>query len=200
MPPARHPLPRAFYDRPSPAVARDLLGCRLLHAGPQGLCVGRIVEVEAYLGRDDPASHAARGLTARNAPMFGPPGHAYVYRIYGLHDCFNVVTGAAGDPMAVLVRAVEVEALPPGAYPRADGPGRLCRAFGISRHHDRADLCRAGPGCLWITTGPAVRGPVATTPRIGVADPRALRWFDPASGSVSGPRAARAAAPAGRLG
>ena len=168
-----------------------MLGCHLVHATPQGLRAGRIVEVEAYLGADDPASHAARGLTPRNAPMFGPPGHAYVYRIYGLHDCFNVVTGAAGEPMAVLVRAAEVEALPPGAYPRADGPGRLCRAFGISRVHDRADLCSAGPGRLWIATGPAVPDAVGATPRIGVADRQPLRLFDPASPAVSGSRAPR---------
>jgi DNA-3-methyladenine glycosylase len=157
-------LPSAFYRRDTLAVARDLLGrtlCRRLPAGD--VLRGRIVEVEAYDGPRDRASHAHRGRTARNAPMFEAGGIAYVYRVYGLHDCFNVVTGLAGFPAAVLVRATE----PPAPGVSASGPGRLCRAYRIDR---ALDGCSLAGRELWLEQGepvPATR--VRRTPRIGVA-------------------------------
>src|SRR4029077_6147640 len=101
------PLPRAFYDRASVEVARDLLGKTLWRRSEAGLTAGIIVETEAYDGANDPASHAWRGRTRRNAVMFGTPGHAYVYFSYGMHYCINAVTGSAGQSSAVLLRAIQ---------------------------------------------------------------------------------------------
>jgi DNA-3-methyladenine glycosylase len=163
LPPGLAPLPRAFYDRDTQAVARDLLGTFLVHQLPAGLRIGRIVEVEAYLGPQDRAAHSARGLTPRTAVMFGPPGHAYVYLVYGLHCCMNVVTEQEGHAAAVLIRALEPVS---GLTGSARGPGLLSRAMGIDRTRNGADLC-TGP--LWIsaTEGPAP-APIVRRPRIGV--------------------------------
>jgi DNA-3-methyladenine glycosylase len=158
-------LTESFYARPALTVARELLGTHLvLEEGGQRR-VGRIVETEAYIGEHDLACHAAKGLTPRTEVMFGPPGHAYVYLIYGMHHCFNVVTDAPGVGAAVLVRAVEpVEGLPPAA--RTDGPGRLCRAFGINMMHNRLDLKSSA---LYLRAGaPVPEARVAWGPRIGV--------------------------------
>ncbi|EAU64373.1 DNA-3-methyladenine glycosylase [Stigmatella aurantiaca DW4/3-1] len=127
--------------------------------------MGRIVETEAYIGEYDLACHAAKGRTARTEVLFGPPGRAYVYFIYGMHHCFNVVTETEGLAGAVLIRGVEpVEGLPP--HRRTDGPGRLCSAFGITLAHNRADLQTAG---LYLTAGVAVpEERVGQGPRIGV--------------------------------
>ncbi|HMK72309.1 MAG TPA: DNA-3-methyladenine glycosylase, partial [Myxococcaceae bacterium] len=125
-------LPRRFYERPALAVARDLLGKALVHRGPWGIRAARIVETEAYIGEEDLACHASRGRTARTEVMFGPGGHAYVYLVYGMHLCFNVVTGRVGHASAVLVRGVDaMEGIAAGA--RTDGPGRLTRVLGITR-------------------------------------------------------------------
>ncbi len=168
-------LPRAFFDRPVLKVARGLLGMTLVRrlAGGKHLA-GRIVEVEAYDGERDLACHASKGRTKRTDPMFGPPGHAYVYFIYGMHCCLNVVTGPEGYPAAVLLRALEplagAEWMAPGrAHPRklASGPGRLTRAFHVDLSHNRADLCLPGP--LLLALGdPVPARSVVRGPRIGV--------------------------------
>ena len=144
-------------------VARDLLGRTLCHRTRGGrMSRGRIVEVEAYDGPRDRASHAWRGKTPRNAPMFEAGGLAYVYLVYGMHHCLNVVTGEAGYPAAVLLRATE----PPHRGENASGPGRLTRAFRIDRAHDRASFL--GPD-LWLESGsPVPDTGVRRTPRIGV--------------------------------
>lgn len=171
------PLLPAFYDRPTERVARDLLG-RIIESVVDGVrCRARIVETEAYLGEHDPACHAAAGRTARTEVLYGPPGLAYVYFVYGMHWCANAVTRRAGLPSAVLIRAAEpVEGIETmrgrrgGHRPDRDltsGPGRLCQAMGISgtAHHGRP-LWATG---LRILAGtPAPRTQVAVTPRIGV--------------------------------
>ncbi|ADO74981.1 DNA-3-methyladenine glycosylase [Stigmatella aurantiaca] len=158
-------LPVSFYERPALTVARELLGTHLVLEEGGERRVGRIVETEAYIGEYDLACHAAKGRTARTEVLFGPPGRAYVYFIYGMHHCFNVVTETEGLAGAVLIRGVEpVEGLPP--HRRTDGPGRLCSAFGITLAHNRADLQTAG---LYLTAGVAVpEERVGQGPRIGV--------------------------------
>src|SRR5437667_11937188 len=123
-------LPRSFYDRDTTAVARELLGKDLVHVSRGVERVGRIVEVEAYLGSRDLAAHSARGLTERTKVMFGPPGHAYVYLIYGMYYCMNIVTEREGHAAAVLLRAIEPVRNVEG---RTQGPGLLCRSMGIDK-------------------------------------------------------------------
>lgn len=135
MKPAK--LPRAFYDRDTIEVARDMLGKHLVHVVAGVERVGRIVEVEAYLGPHDLAAHSARGLTNRTRVMFGPPGHAYVYLIYGMHWCMNAVTQAEGTASAVLLRALEPVRNIEG---RTQGPGLLCKAMGIDGRYHGHDL------------------------------------------------------------
>ena len=132
-----HRLPRAFYDRDTVEVAHDLLGKLLVHVCAGVERIGRIVEVEAYLGPHDLAAHSARGLSARTRVMFGPPGHAYVYLIYGIYYCMNVVTQAEGTASAVLLRALEPIANLEG---RTQGPGLLCRAMKIDKQLNGHDL------------------------------------------------------------
>ena len=127
----------SFYDRPTEIVARELLGAVLECTTPDGTASGRIVEVEAYLGPHDLAAHSARGLTPRTKVMFGPPGHAYVYLIYGMHWCMNVVTQKEGMASAVLLRALEPVANIEG---RTQGPGLLCKAMGIDGRYTGHDL------------------------------------------------------------
>jgi DNA-3-methyladenine glycosylase len=192
-------LPRSFYDRDTLAVARELLGCRLVHDTPRGRAVGRIVEVEAYHGEEDPACHAAAGLTARTAPLYGRPGFGYVYLIYGMYHCFNVVTRGRGHPSAVLVRALEpIEGLelmrerrasrrgverPIPDRELASGPGKLCDALGVSLAQNRADLVRSP---LRVEPGHAVEA-VVWTPRVGltVGTDRFWRCFVKGSPHVS---------------
>jgi len=189
------PLPRSFYDREVCLVARDLLGKLLLH-DQGGLTVGRIVEVEAYLARDDPANHAYRGRTRRNAAMFGPPGHAYVYAIHARY-CLNAVTEGEGVPSAVLIRAVEplagMERMQPrrgaeGLLELARGPARLCQAFAIDRRLDGWDLTRGQR--LWLAEAAGAdqpAGEVAVGPRVGVtsAQDLPLRFYFAANPFVS---------------
>jgi DNA-3-methyladenine glycosylase len=166
-PRAAQPLPRPFYARPTATVARALLGCVLCHDAGDTVRRGRIVEVETYT--DDDASHARAGRrTPRNAVMFGPPGHAYVYFTYGMHFCFNVVTERVDQPGAVLIRGLD-------GLPAAHGPGRLCRALGIDRRHDGLDLTSGA--ALWIESGglePGAR--VIRTRRVGIRRATALPW------------------------
>ncbi len=175
-------LPRAFYARDVRAVARDLLGLVLVSDLGDGRVSGRIVEVEAYGGERDPASHARPGRTARNASMYGPPGHAYVYFTYGMHHCANVVVETEGRASAVLIRALEPRsgllrmARRRGTSdPRrlVNGPGNLAEALGLDRTHDGADLTR---GPLWISSvRPVVAGErIATSRRIGIR--HAVEW------------------------
>lgn len=170
-------MDRAFYARDPEEVARALLGAHLAHGDRRG----RIVETEAYRGADDPASHAATGRTARNAPMFGPPGNSYVYISYGIHAMLNVVTGTEGAPSAVLIRAAEplegVEALRAARGVDDDtelcsGPGKLTEAFGIEKRHDDVDLTRGDPR---IEAGEA-GGEISRSPRIGVDSDAPLRF------------------------
>jgi DNA-3-methyladenine glycosylase len=156
------PLPRSFYDRDTILVAQDLLGRELVHVVGGRARRGRIVEVEAYLGPHDRAAHSSRGLTPRTRVMFGPPGHAYVYFVYGMHFCMNVVTEPEGRAAAVLLRALEplheIEA-------RTQGPALLCRALGIDQRHNGRDLTN---GSLFVAEGavPSIR--VVRRPRVGV--------------------------------
>lgn len=156
------PLARDFFERPTDSVARDLLGAFLVVEDGGQRRVGRIVETEAYDGFDDRASHASKGATKRNQVMFGPAGHSYVYLIYGMYNCLNVVTAETDYPAAVLIRAVEpVE----GTQGGTNGPGRLTRAMGIDRRHNLLDAT-APPLYYSAGTGPAPR--IVATPRIGV--------------------------------
>jgi DNA-3-methyladenine glycosylase len=164
---------RSWFDRSAAEVAPDLLGCLLVHDTPAGRIAGRIVEVEAYLGPEDLAAHSSRGETPRNAVMFGDPGHLYVYFVYGMHHCANVVCGPGTKPEAVLLRAAELtdgEELARqrrGAVPRhrlAAGPGNLASAFGIDRGLNGADLVR-GPVRIALGGRPEA---VDRGPRIGV--------------------------------
>jgi DNA-3-methyladenine glycosylase len=137
-------LPRDFYARPTLKVARDLLGKVLTLETAGTKKTARIVEVEAYLGGRDPASHAYRGLTPRTAPMFGPPGRSYVYFVYGMYYCLNVVTESDGVAGAVLLRGAEPLEGFDDAGPRAlAGPGKLARAFGLTTKHTNLDLIRS---------------------------------------------------------
>ena len=168
-------LGRAWFDRPSVQLARDLLGARLVHDSEAGVVGGRIVEVEAYRGPEDLAAHSSRGQTARNAVMFGPPGHLYVYLIYGLHHCLNVVAGPGHKPEAVLIRALEIdEGLALARVRRgerspaerlASGPGNVGQALGVDRRLNGSDLL-TGPVRVEPRLGRRPR--TSTGPRVGV--------------------------------
>jgi DNA-3-methyladenine glycosylase len=155
------------------------------------------METEAYLGADDPASHAFRGRTERNAPMFGIAGVAYVYLIYGRHHCFNVVTGGDQDPQAVLVR--RAAGVGPEASLRLGGPALLCRALSIDLSCNGVDLC--GPGCdqVWFEGAPSPPLQVLTTARVGVRDQSPMRFAVPVIGRGPVPGPQRKRAPKGSL-
>jgi len=156
-------LDRAFYDRDTIQVARDLLGKYLVHVSGDVQRIGRIVEVEAYLGPHDLAAHSAKGLTPRTRVMFGPPGHAYVYLIYGMHFCVNVVTEREGHASAVLLRALEPVKNLDG---RTQGPGLLCKAMGIDKRLNGHDLLSDD---FHVAAEPEARPPVIVRrSRIGV--------------------------------
>jgi DNA-3-methyladenine glycosylase len=176
------PLPQKFYDRDTEIVARELLGAVLRCETSDGVASGRIVETEAYLGPHDAACHAAAGVTARTHWLFGPPGVAYIYFIYGAHWCFNAVTREVGHGSAVLVRALEplegVELMRERRrHPRKDveltnGPGKLCAALGITGAQNGF---RLWDSALEIRRGePVPDAEVIVTPRIGIT--RAAEW------------------------
>jgi DNA-3-methyladenine glycosylase len=206
----------SFFARPAAEVAPDLLGCVIAHQTAAGLVAVRLAEVEAYAGASDPASHAFRGRTARNAVMFGPPGHAYVYFTYGMHFCVNLVCQREGDASAVLLRAGQViDGVPlaaarrsavgrAGAVPReidlARGPALLCEALGIDRSQDGADACGlASPLRVYAPQAPVLGADISRGPRVGVsraADVAFRFWItgDPAVSAYRAyaPRRARA--------
>lgn len=170
-------LPRSFYARPALVVARDLLGRHLVRQTGEQRLVGRIIEVEAYGGALDSASHASKGMTPRTEPMFGPPGHAYVYLIYGLHDMLNVVTDTTGEPGAVLIRAMtpvagEAAMIAHRGGKRgrqlANGPGKLAQALNVTRATlNRHDLCDGER--LWLEAGEPIADAFITAgPRVGI--------------------------------
>lgn len=203
--PGRRRLPREFFAGSAVETAPRLLGCVLEHETPEGLVAARLTEVEAYEGAADPASHAYRGRSRRNAVMFGPPGHAYVYFTYGMHFCVNLVCGPEGTARAVLLRSaaiVEGETLARGRRngesrqgdgavapliggkragrdlaPRdlARGPARLCQALGIDRRLDGADVCSPGSP-LRIRAAACPPGRVASGPRVGVSTAAEVPW------------------------
>jgi len=203
-----HPLSRAFFTRSPRRVARELLGKVLVRDDAGARLTARIVEVEAYLGEKDPAAHSAAGLTARNAVLFGPPGYAYIYFIYGNHYCLNVSCEPEGKAGGVLFRAVEpltgiekmtrargIEVPTSGGLRPTDlrkltsGPGRLCEAFGITRARDNGcDL--TSPGSLWIGDDGNRPGGIRITPRIGItkAVDWPLRYLVAGNEFVTGPR------------
>lgn len=177
-------LGRNFFERDTLKVARDLLGKFIVFNGVSHSrnsldygarnasrpCAGRITEVEAYIGQDDPACHAARGMTSRNRVMFGHGGFSYVYFIYGMYHCLNFVTEREGFPAAVLIRAV-VSSDVIGA---TDGPGKLCKAFGIDKTHSGIDLCESDT--FYVEDRGYKPACIKATPRIGIKVGRERMW------------------------
>jgi DNA-3-methyladenine glycosylase len=185
-------LPRSFYLRPTLDVARDLLRKTIIYHHAEGTLAADIVETEAYIGEDDPACHAAVGRTERNDVMYGPGGHAYIYFIYGMYHCFNVVTERAGFPAAVLIRAAEPvngEAIMArssnGSNKKiTDGPGKFCRAFGLTRVQNGMDLVGSQ---LYLVDRGDVIADVGISPRIGIrkGTDKLWRFYDRTSAWVS---------------
>ena len=186
-------LPREMFARGAVEVAPTLLGCVLEHQTPEGLVAVVLTEVEAYHGAADPASHAYRGRTARNAVMFGPPGHAYVYFTYGMHFCVNLVCLPPGTASAVLLRAGRVITgtelatarrsagrVPPGrAIPGRDlarGPGRLCKALAITREQNGADVCDPASPLRVRWPGQRAKLDISQGPRVGISVAADLPW------------------------
>jgi len=182
------PLGKKFFSRPTVDLAKTLLGKYLCLGNLKGI----IVETEAYLYRGDPGCHASRGLTARNAPMFGPAGRVYVYLIYGMYHCLNIVSGKEGEGEAVLIRALEpVQNIPAMQRRRktkklenlCNGPGKLTQAFGITKKHNNSSLFE---GPLYICGG-GKKPEICTSTRIGLSEGKELplRFFVKGSGFVS---------------
>jgi len=189
-------LPRSFYERPTLEVAPDLLGKYIVYHSPWGKLSARIVEVEAYIGENDPASHAYRGRTPRNAIMFGPPGFAYIYFIYGMYHCLNFVTEPEGKAAAVLLRAAEpaegeeiMRRLAGGKVGGAllGGPGKFCRAFGLTREQNGLDLTGDR---LYVEDRSVTVAHIKQTTRIGIkaGNDRPWRFVDADSQAVSNER------------
>jgi DNA-3-methyladenine glycosylase len=176
-------LSRDFFRGDTVKVAEEMLGSSLVRVRGRTVMVGRIAEVEAYRGSDDPASHAFRGMTARNEPMFGEPGHAYVYFTYGNHYCLNVTTQGSGTAGAVLIRALEpleglvsMRRLRPNVtdIELTNGPGKLTKAFGIDKSLNKIDMTKIGP--LFITRGSERDFSIARSTRIGIREGTDRPW------------------------
>jgi DNA-3-methyladenine glycosylase len=190
--PAAGLLPREFFARPSVAVAPDLLGCLIVHETAEGRVAVMLTEVEAYAGESDPASHAYHGRTARNAVMFGPPGHVYVYFTYGMHFCMNLVCQGDTGASAVLLRAGRVVDGAPLATARragrarraalreadlAGGPARLCEALGVDRSHDGADAADPASALRALAAPePVPAAAISRGPRVGVSRAMDVPW------------------------
>ena len=185
-------LDESFFSRPAEIVARNLIGTILVRQLRTRQLRGRIVETEAYVGPHDLACHAAKGRTRRTEVMFGPPGRAYVYFIYGMYEMLNIVTGGEGDAQAVLVRAADPL---DGWEENLSGPGRLARGFGIKLSENALDLTTSKK--LFVTPDPKSRPPrIVRTPRVGVDYAKhwkdeLLRFVDADSAAVSKPRPPR---------
>ncbi len=213
-------MERAFFDRPAVEVGPELLGCVLERESPEGIVAVELTEVEAYMGGADPASHAYRGRTPRNAVMFGPPGHAYVYFTYGMHFCVNLVCQPPGTASAVLLRAGKVIAGEELARSRrerragdggiadrdlARGPARLCQALGIDRALDGADVCAADSSLRIKRPSTSNHRRYDSGPRVGVSSAADIAWryWVPGEPSVSPyrphvPKKRKAVTPSGR--
>ncbi len=204
LPTLGKPLAREFFNRDSRVVGRELLGKLLIRREGRRKLVGRVVEVEAYLGKDDPAAHSFGGPTPRNMVMFGPPGFAYVYFIYGNHYCLNVSCQPEGNAAAVLFRALEpLEGIEQMALSRdltiegpkdlrllTSGPGRMAEAFGVTRERDNGkDLTTSRSG-LWLADDGFIPAEIAATKRIGItkAAEREWRYLIKGNPFVSGPK------------
>jgi DNA-3-methyladenine glycosylase len=195
-------LPREFFARPATEVGPELLGCVLRHEKPDGAVAVELTEVEAYMGSADPASHAYRGQTPRNAVMFGPPGHAYVYFTYGMHFCVNLVCQLEGSASAVLLRAGRIVAGEELARERrpssrrdsdlASGPARLCQALGIDMSQNGVDVCTEGsPLLVTRSTTDSYERKICQGPRVGISSAADLPWryWIDGDGTVSAYRA-----------
>jgi len=207
QPPHIRPLTRAFFARDTRRVARELLGKVLVRSEAKTRLTARIVEVEAYLGEKDPAAHAFAGRTTRNAVLFGPPGHAYVYFIYGNHYCLNVSCEPEGRAGGVLFRALEplsgveemarargIEIGSPRDLPKlTSGPGRLSEAFGITRARDNGCDLTSPTSSLWIGDDGYRARLIRLTPRIGItkAGDKRLRYVLAGNPFVSGPKSTK---------
>lgn len=190
-------LKREFYDRPTLQVARDIIGKQIVFDSPQGKLSARIVEVEAYIGKSDPACHAHGRRTKRCEPLYGPPGQSYVYLIYGMYYCFNFVTESEDEAAAVLLRAAEpetgIEAMRANSPSQTDlkspdkllsGPGKFCRSFGIGSEHNCLDLTGEE---IYLEDRSGKVGQIGVSKRIGIAKGVDLPWrfFDSTSKALS---------------
>lgn len=188
-------LNRSFYNRPTLHVAAELIGKVIVYKSTKGILKARIVEVEAYIGCNDPACHAARGMTKRNEVMFGKPGFAYIYFIYGMYHCFNIVTEPKGMPAAILLRAAEPIDNLEWTSPQNNknnsegqllsGPGKFCREFGLNREQNGLDLTG---DILYLQERNSTVEAIEKSPRIGIKVGTELLWrfYDKNSKAVSG--------------
>ena len=178
----RRKLRREFYNKPTLKVAEELLGKYLVVNKRNKSLSGKIVETEAYIGSDDPACHASRGMTPRNRVMFGPPGHAYIYFTYGMYHCLNLVTEKEGFPAAVLIRAIEpaqgMELMMRRRGTKkiknlTSGPGKLCQALSLDRSLNGEDLCY---GRIWVENRGVRAGKIKSTSRVGINQGKNKKW------------------------